>query len=62
MDIIPSETVNNQMLLHIEIDKEKHLKIATGLKEKKDLINLLTDIIKIVNNKEESNIIIPGRI
>ena len=48
----------NQMLLHIEITEDKHLQVATGLKEKKDLINLLADVIKIVNNKEESNIII----
>ena len=49
----------NTVLLHIEINAEKHLNIKTMLKEKKDLINLLSDVIKIVNNREESNIIIP---
>jgi len=52
--------MSNTVLLHIEIDENKHLQVVSAMKNKKDLINLLTDVLKLVNNKEESSIIIPG--
>jgi hypothetical protein len=56
--IIPP--VQPQSLLQV-VATDKGLQIGSSIKDKKQLVSLLADMIKLIVNQEESSIIIPNK-
>ena len=50
-----------QIIFQVLVNEKGQLTIQTPIKEKKEILSFLGDMIKVVANSPDSNIIIPGK-
>ena len=53
------EIPTQKILLQVNVDIKNQLSIKTCLKQKKDLANLLLDLLRMIVNQGDTNIIVP---